>query len=140
MDIALLAHHFLLEYGQRHGREKLSLAPGAVQKLMAYPWPGNVRELEGVIQRAVVLCSSPILQPQDLELPTDTEQSTTPVNGSLRAAKSQLLGQFERGYLIDLLTAYGGNVTQAAKQAGKERRAFQRLLHKHGVDRREYQM
>jgi DNA-binding NtrC family response regulator len=138
-DIALLAHHFLLQYGQRHGRERLSFAPGAVRKLMAYPWPGNVRELEGVIQRAVILCAAPILQPENLELPTDAEQSAAPVNGSLRAAKSQVLGQFERGYLIDLLTAHEGNVTQAAKQAGKERRAFQRLLCKYGVDRREYQ-
>jgi DNA-binding NtrC family response regulator len=139
MDIALLARHFLLQYGQRHGREELRLTPCAVQKLTAYPWPGNVRELEGVIQRAVVLCSAPILQPQDLELPTDVEQSAIPGNSSLRAAKSQMLGQFERGYLINLLTAHGGNVTQAAKQAGKERRAFQRLLRKHEVDRREYQ-
>lgn len=139
VDIALLAHHFLRQYEQRHGKEKLSLAPGAVRKLMVYPWPGNVRELEGVIQRAVILCAAPILQPEDLELPTDAEQSVTPVNGSLRAAKNQLLGQFERGYLIDLLTAHEGNVTRAAQQAGKERRAFQRLLRKHEVDRQAYQ-
>jgi DNA-binding NtrC family response regulator len=136
-DIAQLARHFLVQYGQRHGREELRLAPSAVRKLLAYPWPGNVRELEGVIQRTVLLLSSTVVEAEDLDLPAArvAEVSDT---GSLRAAKSQAVEQFEQVYLINLLTAHSGNVTQAAKQAGKDRRTLQRLLRKHGLDRREY--
>ncbi len=136
-DIPLLARHFLQQYGQLHGRAALRLTPSAIRKLMTYPWPGNVRELEGVIQRSVILLSTSVVDAEDLDLPTAAVQI---VSGArhLRAAKSQVIEQFEQSYLTDLLTAHSGNVTQAAKQAGKDRRTLQRLLRRHGLDRRVY--
>lgn len=103
----------------------LFVSPPALQKLMIYHWPGNVRELEGVIQRAVILTSSSTLHAGDLDLPLPggLEHSKA---GSLHEAKSLAIGQFERAYLTQLLAAHGGNVTRAAKAAGKERRTFQR--------------
>jgi DNA-binding NtrC family response regulator len=97
-----------------------------------------VRELEGVMQRTVILLSSTVIEPEDLDLP-ETPMQGVSGTGQLRIAKSQAVGQFEHAYLMDLLSAHGGNVTQAAKQAGKDRRTLQRLLRKHGIDRRAYQ-
>ncbi len=136
-DILPLARHFLVQYGQRHGREALHLTPGAVRKLVAYSWPGNVRELEGVMQRTVILLSSTVVEAEDLDLPSAPTHDVSGT-GQLREAKGHAVEQFEHAYLVDLLTAHGGNVTQAAKQAGKDRRTLQRLLRKHGLDRREY--
>ena len=131
-DIPQLAVHFLRRYGIQHGREPQQLSAAAVQKLMAYPWPGNVRELEIVVHRAVLLTSSAVLHPDDLELP-----SPDPCAGSgdesFREAKVRVIAEFERAYLITLLSAHGGNITRAAKQAGKERRAFTRLLQKYNL-------
>jgi DNA-binding NtrC family response regulator len=137
-DIPLLADHFLSQYGNRHGRGSLCFAPGTLQKLTAYPWPGNVRELEGVIQRAVLLTPSPSLQPNDIELPS-SHPSQESGGASLRQVKARAIEQVERAYLIDRLATHTGNVSRAAKGARMDRRAFQRLLRKHGLDRRAFQ-
>jgi len=133
-DIPHLAVHLLTQYGREYGRESLHLSSSTVQKLLAYCWPGNVRELEGVIQRAVILTSSLTIQPDDIDLPYPS-QNVMSQSGSLREAKVLLSEQFERGYLIKLLADHEGNVSRAAKSAGKERRAFQRLLRKYNIDR-----
>jgi transcriptional regulator of acetoin/glycerol metabolism len=52
-----------------------------------------------------------------------------------RAAKARALAEFESAYLAQALAAAGGNVSVAARIAGKERRSFGKLLRKHGIDR-----
>lgn len=136
-DIPILAAYFLNRYGSRYHRS-LHFSPGAMQKLIIYRWPGNVRELEGVIHRAVILTSSATLQPGDIDLPLALGQKIVEAP-SLHEAKSLAVGQFERTYLTKLLAAHDGNVTRAAKAAGKERRTFQRLLRKYALERRAFQ-
>src|SRR5262249_28684355 len=131
-DVPLLATHFLRRYGHHYGREALRFSADTLQKLEAYLWPGNVRELETVIQRAVILGASPVLQPEDIDL-SCSYPSTIPQTGSFREAKAQSIEQFERTYLSTLLATYQGNISQAAKHAGKERRAFTRLLEKYAL-------
>ena len=53
-DIALLAQHFLVKYGEENRKPGLDLSSEAIRLLEEYHWPGNVRELENVIERAVV--------------------------------------------------------------------------------------
>ena len=53
-DIALLAQHFLVKYGEENRKPGLDLSSEAIRLLAEYDWPGNVRELENVIERAVV--------------------------------------------------------------------------------------
>jgi DNA-binding NtrC family response regulator len=134
-DTSLLAMHFLTRYASQSGRGSLRFSPGATEKLLAYHWPGNVRELEGVIQRAVILSSSPVLQPDDLDLPFSAQDRAHPEGASFQDAKDLAIRQFERTYAMNLLTAYAGNVTWAAKAAGMDRRTFQRLLKRYGLDR-----
>lgn len=138
-DISLLGSHFLAQYASQYGREPSGFSPGALQKLLVYSWPGNVRELEGVIQRAIILTSTSIIQAEDVDLPSPFEGERT---GSdfFREAKSRAIEQFERTYLTSLLTAHEGNITRAAKSAGKERRSFQRLLRKYSLDRHSFQI
>ncbi|HER45756.1 MAG TPA: sigma-54-dependent Fis family transcriptional regulator, partial [Thermoplasmatales archaeon] len=51
--------------------------------------------------------------------------------------KTMVISQFEKKYLTRTLREAGGNVTLAAKKAGKERRAFGKLLKKHGITKDE---
>ncbi|MGB7949908.1 MAG: hypothetical protein WCH75_19665, partial [Candidatus Binatia bacterium] len=74
------------------------------------------------------------LEPADIELPSVHDEASSRAR-SLRDAKSRTILAFERGYLARLLAKYRGNVTHAAKAAGKERRTFQRLLRKHNLSR-----
>ena len=132
-DIPILADHFLARHASPSHQELLRLSPPALQKLLAYPWPGNVRELEGTIQRSVILTSNSVLQPDDIDLPVSAKGKVSE-GASFRHAKAQAIEQFERAYLTSVLNSHRGNITWAAKQAGKERRSFQRLLRKYGLE------
>jgi DNA-binding NtrC family response regulator len=134
-DIPLLATYFLNRYASQYTRQPLRLSSSALQKLIAYSWPGNVRELEGTLQRAVVLTSTSILQPEDIDLPVLFKNEVTS-SGPFRDAKAEAIRHFERSYLVDLLAEARGNITIAARRAGKDRRTFQRLLQKYGLQRK----
>jgi DNA-binding NtrC family response regulator len=62
-----------------------------------------------------------------------------PRNDSFCTAKAQVVAQFERTYLVNLLTTHEGNISRAAKHARKERRAFTRLLQKYDLNRQQFQ-
>jgi two-component system response regulator AtoC len=117
--------------------------------LIGHACPGNVRELQGVIQRAVAMASGDTLDAHDLDLPeTDKPDLAGPtmalmsregiVSSSFQDMKTKVIEEFERAYLSELLTTHQGNISKAARAAKKERRAFQRLLMKHGLNRRVF--
>jgi DNA-binding NtrC family response regulator len=149
-DILLLAGHFFKVYAKEFGRGAIILGHSAKAKLMGYAWPGNVRELQGVVQRAVAMASGERLEAQDFDLPeNERPELTGPTmtlvsrgvvsdDASFQAMKTKVIDEFERAYLSELLSAHHGNISQAARAAKKERRAFQRLLQKHGLDRRVF--
>lgn len=136
-DIVLLVTYFLDRYAIEHSQKVKEISQAALRKLMAYSWPGNVRELESVITKALVFTIAEILQLDDIELPSSYRDETSRTQ-SLREAKISTVRAFERGYLAKLLAMHQGNITHAAKAAGKERRTFQRLLRKHNLDRQSF--
>ena len=136
-DVISLAEHFVDLYATRQAADRPQLSPAARRKLANYSWPGNVRELEGVIQRAVLLNTSGILHAADIELPEGRSKDLLK-HESLRQAKSLVVGEFERRYVADLLAEHQGNITQAAKAAGKDRRTLQRLVRKYALNRNSF--
>ena len=133
-DIAILTEHFIERYATEHGQHVSVLAADALEKLIGYSWPGNVRELESVITRALTFAKARVLRAEDIELPL-LAAARAPQTRSLREAKNKTIEEFEHRYLASVMTQHQGNVTRAAKAAGKERRAFQRLLRKHHINR-----
>lgn len=131
-DIPLLARHFLARYASELDKEVGEFSSEALQLLMAHHWPGNVRELEHVIERAVVLCESSVLQPHDLVISTQAARNSG--QESLQEAKAKEIARFERDYIQGLLSACKGNITRAAQVAKKNRRAFWQLIQKHQID------
>ena len=136
-DIVHLADHFLTQHARERDTEKRSISSDALRKLMAYDWPGNVRELESVIVRALVLTTSATLQAEDIKLPQQTVKHTQE-DARLGQAKTTMIHNFEVGYLTNLLRAHHGNITHAAKAAGKQRRALQRLVRKYSLNPRSF--
>lgn len=136
-DIIVLAEHFLDLYGNRTHPVRRRLSEAARQKLCGYLWPGNVRELQAVMQRAALLESGEILHAADIDLPEGRSKDLFR-HESLRRAKSFVIGEFERSYVADLLARHQGNITQAAKAAGKDRRTLQRLVKKYSLDRTSF--
>ncbi len=126
-DIPLLARHFLRKNQQRTGKEVVDFSPAALQKLMLHSWPGNVRELENSIENAVAMASSNRIT-EDLLLP-DRHSDPDSIK-SFKEAKDE----FERQYLIQLIGMTEGNVSLAAKLAGKYRADLYELLKKYDLD------
>lgn len=132
-DIALLARQYLWSLPGDHNLPRKRLSASAIRKLESHDWPGNVRELHSVLQRAAVLCPGSDIAPDDINLP---QHQTAGALKPFRNARAQAIQQFERAYVIDLLLRNGGNITRSASEAGKDRRAFGRLVFKYQIDRR----
>jgi DNA-binding NtrC family response regulator len=137
-DIAVLAPHFIKAFAREFRRQVSTLSPCATLKLCAHDWPGNVRELKHVLERAVLLSSGPILQAKDIQI--DRAQEPDRRDGSFQSTKSRAVEEFERNYLRRVLVAYGGNISQAAKAAKKDRRAFFELMRKHSMDPQSFRV
>ena len=130
-DVAALAQEFLRRFSSQLNRAGLRFSEGALQALESYQWPGNVRELESVVQRTAILSKSCVIEATDLELPENKGSVVARV--AFEQAKRQVIGGFERSYLVRLLSELGGNISRVARQAGKDRRTIQRLLRKYSL-------
>ncbi len=130
-DIPILTRHFLDKYAFEFNRPVPGLSSEALQKLLIYEWPGNVRELENVIQRVTVFSLQPIIHEAEIVLPLSKKSE---VQESFRITKSKAIIQFEKNYIQGILLAHHGNISQAAKAAQKNRRAFWELIRKYKID------
>jgi len=131
-DIPALAAHFLRQLARTLARPAVSLSPQAVKRLLSHDWPGNVRELQHVLERAFVLAKGACLAAADLEIAGASGADAA--SESFRAAKERVVQQFERSYIENLLVTFAGNVTHAAHEAKKNRRAFFALIRKHRIE------
>jgi two-component system response regulator GlrR len=125
-DIPILADHFIKKNARKMKKEIKGFSTPALQKLLSYSWPGNVRELENTIEYAVAMTAQEVIC-EDLILQTKTieEDKLKP----LKDAKNE----FEKSYISNILSLTGGNVTRAAKLAGKHRADLYDLLKKHDL-------
>ena len=149
-DILLLANLFLRRYATEYRKKIRCFSAEALAYLQNYAWPGNVRELENKVKRAVVMCDTPTVEPQDLgfkvaEVPgcealKDGQLLCNVDHLDLKSAKAAV----EKALLAKALDQSDGNVMQAAKALGVSRPTLYDLMKKHGffveehaVDRKE---
>jgi DNA-binding NtrC family response regulator len=135
-DIELLTRHFIDDICAASNLPRKVLSQAAARKLRQHDWPGNVRELYNTMQRAV-LCS-PGAQVAAVTINLHGS-SSAPLDDmceilseKFRSAKLRAIQCFERDYVRQMMDKHAGNVTQAAREAGKDRRAFGRLAKKYG--------
>jgi two-component system response regulator GlrR len=126
-DIPLLANHFLARLAERYRRGHLGFSPEAMQLMVSAPWPGNVRQLLNVIEQAVALAATEMIPDSLVRQALDAgDTALTPLDEARKA--------FERDYLVRILKITGGNVTKAARLAGRNRTEFYRLLERHSLE------
>ena len=104
-----------------------SLAPDAMQLLVAAPWPGNVRQLLNLLEQAVALNTTSMI-------PASLVQSALREDAAALVPFEEARKTFERDYLVRLLKITGGNVTQAAQMAKRNRTEFYKLLQRHMLE------
>ncbi len=126
-DIPLLVDHFINKFSTRMNREIKEITVPAMQKLLTYNWPGNVRELENTIEYAVAMTPGDVID-ESLIL-----QTSVPEMEDVKSFKDAK-NRFERNYISNILALSGGNVSKAAKIAGKYRGDLYALMKKHDLD------
>ena len=144
-DIPALANYFLRRYGQEYDRGNLRFSAEALRVLSDYHWPGNVRELQNVTERITSLCLpgqeiTPEDLPEELTMrPTNGNRPTIAYSADLpfHDAKNDAITLFEKEYLRDLLRRHGGNISQAARTAGIDRKTIHRMLAKYELEGRD---
>lgn len=130
-DIPLLANHLLRQSADRHKPFVRAFSSDAMKRLMAANWPGNVRQLVNVIEQCVALTSSPVIGDALVEQALEGENTALPTFVEAR-------NQFELNYLRKLLQITRGNVTHAARRAGRNRTEFYKLLSRHELDANDF--
>ena len=148
-DVLRIADHFVAHFAEKTARLIEGLTPAARDRLLSHPWPGNVRELKNVIERAVVLGNTAVIDVDDLALPT-SRSANDPVARTLDQADTAKdrpsgndtelpsLAELERRHLLEVLRRTGGNKSRAAAVLGIERSTLDRKLKRQGITPTDY--
>ncbi len=129
-DIPLLVAHFLAEIAKESGVRKI-YAPEAVELLATAEWPGNVQQLKNVVRQNVALSQTPII-------PVELVQQTLGGTPGRLPSFDEARDEFTRSYLSQILQITGGNVSQAARLARRNRTDFYKLLARHQLTPEEF--
>lgn len=147
-DTIVLANYFIPRLANQYGLSRCELDDDSLASLMSYDWPGNVRELENLIHREFLLSEGRNIRircprtASSCSASGDAETSSPsqiPFHLGFSGAKAVVLAEFERTFVTYALVETRGNISLAARKVGKERRAFGKLLKKHGIDRLQFQ-
>jgi len=138
-DIPLLATHFFEQAYTQFRKTGLQLSDDAFQTMMSYEFPGNVRELQNIIERTVLVAQDPIITSSEIMI----NQRKTPMIDSDTANEERdwtgltltdARDKKEKLYIERLLNQTQGNISEASRQAGIDRKNFRQKLSKHQID------
>ena len=121
-DIVALAEFFLQKYTFKYNKGNLKINRLAVDKLMDYSWPGNIRELQNTIEKAVILCDTAVIKPEDLYL--------KPASRSIGFDSIATLEDVEQRMISLAIEKNNGNLTAAAEQLGITRQTLYNRMKK----------
>ena len=124
-DKILLANHFLTHFSKKYNKPGLKFDKNAYEQLQNYNWPGNVRELQHTVEKAVIMCESNIITPNDLLL--KSKQLVTENNEALK------LEEIEKNAIIRALESNKGVLTYAAKELDIARQTMYNKMKKYGL-------
>jgi len=135
-DIPLLVEHFLRQLTATIGSKDPRLPDDFAARAQRHAWPGNVRELRNAVERACLLPNHPTL---GFEAPPKKEGSfgSVDIDVPFKVAKQQLVDEFDRKYLEQLLEAHDNNISAAARAAGIERMSIYKMIRRLGLDKTE---
>jgi two-component system nitrogen regulation response regulator NtrX len=130
-DTPILAAHFLATFCQEYGKKAKEFSSTAMDVLLNYMWPGNVRELKNLVERLVIVCPSPRIEPHHLPPEIFRGASKSPLKPyeSLQEARSA----YEREFVLRKLEENRWNMTKSAEALGLERSHLYRKMRSLGI-------
>jgi transcriptional regulator with PAS, ATPase and Fis domain len=125
-DLQVLAHEFLERSAARAQRAITGFAPDAWEALLRHRWPGNVRELEHAIERACAVAQGCRIEMRDL--PGLLQRQTSETEADVARALRDIAREYQREYLIEVLTRHRGHRLKAAQALGISLSTLKRRL------------
>jgi DNA-binding NtrC family response regulator len=132
-DIPLLAQFFLSHFKRIYDKDVRGFSQSALVQLSSQTWPGNVRELENRVQQLVVLATEPFIHVVDDASSELTAAQNAPRSGTFKEEKKRVVGEFERDYVKRILERADGNMSEAARLAGIDRKNLWVLARRYGL-------
>ena len=138
-DVQVLAQEFLTRFrgrGSAGSDAQPSFDPSALACLKAHPWPGNVRELQNVIERVAALADGPVIRAEHLPeriRAARADESPADEAVSYKQAKQKVVRSFQRSFLLELLKRHDWHMSNAAQEAGVDRKTIERMVKRHGL-------
>jgi DNA-binding NtrC family response regulator len=136
-DIPLLVQNFLRQHPFAVQKGLTEISRKAMSQLMNYSWPGNVRELQNVLEKAVVLCRSPLIEKVDLPDAVSLGPEIKE-NSSLSIPYTEWIKEQEKKYLVEQLRASRGRLDQTAANSGMCVRTLFRKMRLYGLDKKDF--
>jgi len=136
-DIPLLVQDFLHHHPISLQKKIMSASPQVIDQLMRYEWPGNIRELQNILEKAIVLSRSKMIEEIDLS----DSLAETPVKQKKIAEQSSLaewIKAQEKEYLISKLQIFGGRIDFTAKSCGVDVRTLHRKMRLYGLNKKTF--
>jgi DNA-binding NtrC family response regulator len=130
-DILPIASHYLAMYSRKYSTSPKSFSHQAEEAMKTYDWPGNVRALRHAIERAVILASNDVVEPDDLQLNYGIPDSPPDLTEAEPVVLK--LDQMEKVTIEKALRKHGFNISHAAKELGLTRASLYRRMEKHGI-------
>jgi Nif-specific regulatory protein len=133
-DVLELSQHFLERFNAETGRRIRGFSADALKLMKQYRWPGNIRELKNVVERAVVLARTDVIEPDDLTLTTlATAGETGDIPITAAAYQPLTLDEVERRHILDTLNQTGWNKSRTAVILGIERSTLDRKIRRYNL-------
>jgi diguanylate cyclase (GGDEF)-like protein len=137
-EIQLFAEHFAAQAARDLNSEPPRISADAADLLTKYSWPGNVRELRNAMERAVVLHTGGVIEPDHLPDRVRSPETTLGPGATSIAIGAgvdvrEKIADVEKAAIEAALEACGGNQTRAAQKLGLSRRALIYKLEKYGL-------
>lgn len=142
-DILILAEHFIKKFSAALGKREPVLSREAWRILETHEWPGNVRELENMMERAVLICQGPVIQPEHLcmelsgmllNAPKEPERMDYPPPTLSVRTENVTLRDMEKALIIETLKKVNGNRTKASEILGISVRTIRNKLHEYKLN------
>ncbi|MDH5625091.1 MAG: sigma-54 dependent transcriptional regulator [Nitrospira sp.] len=138
-DVQVLAQEFLARsrgWGSAMPDAEPAFSPSALACLKAHTWPGNIRELQNVMERVAALADGPTIRAEHLSeriRAARPDDSVAEDMASYKQAKQEVVRSFERSFLLDLLKRHDWHMSNAAQEAGVDRKTIERMVKRHGL-------
>ena len=142
-DIPLLAKHFLAKYSHLLRKDITVISQEVLNEMMGYDWPGNVRQLENLIERAIIMAKGNSITHIDLHdnMRMRKVEPSHPVLAEFlpfKEAKERIIKDYEKGYFVNLLKKYKGNITVSSNISRVDIKTIRRKMMEYGLRKEDF--